>query len=248
MLFILAFTSGIFTILSPCIWHVLPLILSANLEGSKRYSAGISLGISFTFGIFVLLFNYLVRLIPVDSLGFRYFSLAFVFVFGLILLIRPLSEFVETLLSRFTSMIKINISKTPGFFRGIATGAGLSFLWSPCAGPILIAISSVGATQELSLATVFFALSYSLGVSVPLFVITILGHTLSNQLKRFTKYTKNMNQITGAIFIMTAFMIYFGVGEKIEAYMVERYPVFSNLTNILENSPTVTKEINKLQK
>ncbi len=247
MLFALAFISGTFTVLSPCIWHVLPLLLTSNIGGSKKYALGLALGVSMTFGAFILLFNYIIKLFPFDPVAFKNFSVIFILTFGIILLVRPLSEFIETLLSKVTSRFNINISKTPGFRRGFIAGAGMSFLWSPCAGPILVAISSVGATQNLSASILLFTLCYVLGVAIPLFIITVVGTKLTGTVKNITKYTKNTNQITGIIFILTAIAIYTGFGQRLENYLVEKIPNYYNIILFVENNDRTVGEIQKLK-
>lgn len=247
MLFGLAFFSGLFTVLSPCIWHVLPLILTSNIGGNKKYAMGLSLGVSATFGLFMLFFSYLVKLIPIEASVFRNFSIIFIFSFGIVLLIKPLTDLLETVLSKFTSKFNIKVSKEPGFKRGFISGAGMSFLWSPCAGPILITISTIGAMQKVDLFVVLFTLLYVLGIAIPLFIITLLGAKLTYLTQKISKFTKNTNQITGAVFIITAFLMYSELGSKIEYYVISKYPAYYKYVYFLENNDRTLNELNKLR-
>src|SRR5262249_59909688 len=54
ILLVFAFVSGLLTILAPCIWPLLPIVLSSSSTGGKRKPLGITLGIIASFACLTL--------------------------------------------------------------------------------------------------------------------------------------------------------------------------------------------------
>ena len=172
----LAFLSGIITILAPCIWPLLPILLSASTLSGKRRPLGIVTGIITSFTLFTLFLSYLLHILPIPPDLFRNLAALIIILFGLSLVVpflsRKLEGFVSGLIGRFGS----SIGKKPGegFLGGYGTGILLGLLWSPCAGPILAAVATFAATRSVTLEVVGITLAFGLGVAIPLFVIATL--------------------------------------------------------------------------
>src|SRR3989338_4570796 len=90
-----AFISGLVTILAPCIWPLLPIILSATATGGKRKPFGITLGIMASFAFFTLMLSYIVKIIPFDPNLLRFFAVVVIGFFGLTLILPGLNKIVE---------------------------------------------------------------------------------------------------------------------------------------------------------
>jgi len=62
----LAFLEGLALIVSPCILPVLPLVLTASVEGGKRRPYGIIIGFVSAFTVFALLSRKIVAVLGID--------------------------------------------------------------------------------------------------------------------------------------------------------------------------------------
>src|SRR3990167_2894642 len=102
ILLVFAFVSGLITILAPCIWPLLPIILSATATGGHRKPLGITLGIIISFGIFTLTISYLVKLLSFDPNILRLFAVIIIGLLGFTLLIPKLSSILEGYVSRLS--------------------------------------------------------------------------------------------------------------------------------------------------
>ncbi|HEV2874541.1 MAG TPA: hypothetical protein VGW14_05275, partial [Thermoleophilaceae bacterium] len=124
LLVLFAFVAGAGTALSPCVLPVLPALLASAGSGGRRRPLGVIAGLSATIAVLVLL-------------GF-----------GLALLVPRLAARLEAPLSRLARFGPRG--RGEGFWSGLVVGAGLGFVYAPCAGPILAAVVSVSATQGAS--------------------------------------------------------------------------------------------------
>src|SRR5579872_3931950 len=177
LLLLFAFLSGLVTIAAPCIWPLLPIILSATSVGGHRKPLGITIGIVISFGILTLFLSSLIAIIPFNANVLRIFAVVIITLLGLTLLIPKFSGVLETFVSRLSGKLHIQNTST-GFWSGIGTGLALGVVWSPCAGPILATIAALAATQKISLELVLVTFFYSLGVGIPLFLFATAGRLL----------------------------------------------------------------------
>ncbi len=77
MIFLLgfAFLAGLVTILAPCIWPLLPIVLSSAVGGKDhKRPLGITLGIMSSFTFFTLAISYLVKIFHLDPNILRLFA------------------------------------------------------------------------------------------------------------------------------------------------------------------------------
>src|SRR3989338_7477937 len=135
VLLLFAFVSGLITILAPCIWPLLPIILSSTTTGGKAKPLGITLGIITSFAFFTLTISYIVKVIPFDPNILRLFAVVVISLLGLTLVIPRLTQIFEGLVSRLSSSVgtRAKQSQSEGFKGGFITGLALGLVWSPCA-------------------------------------------------------------------------------------------------------------------
>src|SRR3989344_1083099 len=103
VLLLFAFVSGLVTILAPCIWPLLPIVLSSTTAGGKSKPLGITLGIVTSFAFFTLTISYIVKIIPFDPNILRLFAVLVIGFLGLTLIVPKLTQIIEGWVSRFSA-------------------------------------------------------------------------------------------------------------------------------------------------
>src|SRR3990167_10517981 len=124
VLLLFAFLSGLVTIAAPCIWPLLPIILSSSILGrDHRRPLGITIGILVSFGILTITISYLVSVFRFDPNILRYVAVGVLLFFGLTMAISPLTRIVEGWVSRFAGRMGVfGKTNSNGFFPGLITG------------------------------------------------------------------------------------------------------------------------------
>src|SRR3984885_15101004 len=138
----LALVEGLGLIASPCILPILPIMLAASLDGGKARPLGIITGFIGAFTAFALLSRQLLTALHADPEIVRNVALGLLVLFGLIMLSKKLSDKllgVTQGLANFGQNISSRFDRNPGYFSGVAIGALIGLIWTPCAGPILAA-------------------------------------------------------------------------------------------------------------
>ena len=251
ILLIFAFISGLVTILAPCVWPILPIILSSSSSGGHRKPLGITLGIMASFALFTLTISYIVKIIPFDPEILRLFAVFVIGFLGLALVIPQLTLFLEGFVSKLSSKFA-PVSSNPteqnsGFWSGFITGSSLGLVWSPCAGPILASIATLAATRSVNAQIVLVTLVYVTGIGIPLFIFATIGRNIVTKTKLLSPYTARIQQFFGAVMILTAISIATGYDRVLQAKLLDAVPAYSNFLYKLEGNPDVKKQLDQLK-
>ena len=219
LLVLFAFIAGAATALSPCVLPVLPIALAAGVTGGRRRPLGVvtGLALSFTFAIIALVYVISALGLPDDLL--RTFAIAVLLVFGLSLLVPPAAARIEAWLSRFAT--RAPAVTGDGFGSGLLVGAGLGFVYAPCAGPILAGVITVSASQPFTGGRLVVALAYGLGSAVVLYALMLGGRRVTSRLaRRSTAFQAAM----GAVMVLVAVAMFANLDTRFETKIATGLP------------------------
>lgn len=248
ILLLFAFLSGLITIFAPCIWPLLPIILSASTSGGHKKPLGITLGIVLSFAVITLTISYIVKVIPFDPEVLRYVAVGIIGFLGLTLLIPALSQKLEGAVSRLSGkMGGVSDPKKTGFWSGFVTGFALGIVWTPCAGPILATIATLAATQAVNFQVVLVTIVYVIGVGIPLFIFATAGKALFTKSRMLSKYTGQVQQVFGVVMILTAISIATGYDKTLQTKLLDAFPSYGSFINQLESNDRVKDELDALK-
>lgn len=246
LLLFFAFLAGVVTILAPCMWPMLPIVLSSTVKGTDhKRPLGITIGVMASFAVFTLSVSYLVRAFHFDPNILRIFAVVVIIFLGLTLIIPALSQIVEGLVSRLTSKLGLQQQKGSDFKSGLFTGLTLGVIWSPCGGPILAAIATLAATGMVNVQVILVTIAYVSGVGLPLFLFTYGGQRIVTRTRFVSLYTRKIQQLFGVIMILTAIAIYFNYDKVLQLKLLNAFPAIG--LNGFEKSTIVRQQLDVLK-
>ncbi len=243
-----AFLAGLVTILAPCIWPVLPIVLSSSLasKGHQR-PLGITLGIMLSFTIFTLSVSFLIRMFHIDPNILRIIAVIVIAFLGITMLVPALNGKFEVMVSRLAGLFGQNTNTGSGFLPGFITGLSLGIVWSPCAGPILATIAALAATGQVSLDVIFVTLAYVIGVGIPLFAFAYGGQLVVLKTRGISQFTGRIQQIFGVIMILAAVAIYTNYDQALQLQLLNKFPGLNTALNGFETSSRVKTQLDVLR-
>lgn len=244
ILIVYSFIAGLVTILSPCILPLLPIILSSGVTGSKRRPLGVIIGFIISFTLATLVLASIVKLTGISADSLRFFAIAILFLFGLVLLIPSLQKVWEQIISRFVSSSPTTTRS--GFSGGILIGLSLGIVWTPCVGPILATIITLAATSTITSSTVLITASYAVGTAIPLFLIMQGSTRLLTHFTWFKTHSRLIQQFFGAFMILTALMLQFQLDRRFQTYILTTFPNYGTGLTQIEDTETVRESLNTL--
>ena len=230
-----AFVAGIVTALSPCVLPVLPIVLAGGATGGSRRPFAVVAGLVVSFTVFSLTAATLLTALGLPDDLLRNLAIAVVVVVGLGLLWPRLGD----LLGRpFYALARRPPSDTGG---GFVLGLSLGLLFTPCAGPVIAAVATVAATQDLTLSAFAITLAYGLGAG-----LVLLGFALAARrglsLPGARAHAPAIRRALGAAVLAVAVLMVLGVDKKLQT----RVPEYTRSLQGLEESAAAQGELEDL--
>lgn len=249
VLYGVAFISGLFTILAPCIWPLLPIVLADVTQSkSKRRPFGITAGVALSYAFFTLAISALESSFGLNPNVLRKLAVIVLLVIGILMVIPALSRRMEASISRLSGRFGgLGKNQRSDFRGGFITGVVLGIVWSPCSGPILASVAVLAGSNKVSLQTVIVTLFYVLGVSIPLFGFAVGGQKLLAKSRFMSKHTGRIQIVSGMVMILTAVAIYTNYDKTLEANLLSAAPSYTNALTSIERTTSVTKALAKLK-
>ncbi|MGE5280090.1 MAG: cytochrome c biogenesis protein DipZ [Deltaproteobacteria bacterium] len=243
-----AFIAGFITILSPCIWPILPIVLSASSAGGRQRPSGITLGLMTSFTLFTLSVSYVERVFHVDPGLFRTLAVVLLGLLGFSMLFPSfggrLEDAINRLLAPFRSRLK---GRGTGFSAGYVMGFATGLVWAPCSGPILATVATLAAIQEVSTKVVLVTLAYVSGLGVPLFFFALAGSWFFERMRRLTPYTTRLQQAFGLVTIAAAVLIYTNYDKALQLKVLDLFPSYGGFISRFEDNARVSRQLDALE-
>lgn len=258
-LIVVGVVAGFLAGISPCILPVLPVVLVAGAasaqgaeplgqgagqpaaDGPRRSVAGAGLarplaviaGLVVSFSIVVLAGSALLSLLHLPQDFLRDVGIVLLVVVGLSYLIPWLGALVERPFARLGR-------RRPGAgLGGFVLGLALGVLYVPCAGPVLAALTVIGATRRVGLGAVILTAAFAVGTAVPLLAVAMAGGQLSGRIGAIRRRAPEVRRIGGVVLVVMAAAIavnaFAGLQRLVPGY-----------TSALQGSAKVRKQLSTL--
>ncbi len=192
---------------TPSLQHP-PERLSA--AAGRRHALAVVAGLALSFGFFTLVGTWLLDALhlPLDTL--RWLGILVVGAVGLGLLVPAVGLVLERPFAR------LGVGKPRSDRGGFLLGASLGLVFVPCAGPVLAAISAVGAQRRFGLSAVVLTVAFAAGVAVPLGVFALAGRGLLTRIGAVRRHSETVRRVAGAVLVVTALALAFNVTDGVQ--------------------------------
>ena len=222
-LILIGLLSGIVTGLSPCILPVLPAVLATSVIPAGLLKPGqeppppdrlrpfiVIGGLVTSFAVFTLIGGSLLNALGLPADLLRNIGIASMLVVGVGFLIPAVGHLLERPFARFST---VGPRKSGSAFLFGAT-FGLAFV--PCAGPVLATITVLAATNQVQAGLIALTIAFSVGVAIPLLAFALAGQQMTSRISAVRSHMPALRRATGAILIVTALAVFFGVSDQIQ--------------------------------
>jgi len=226
----LSYIAGILTLLNPCTFPLIPILLSSTWQRNQFGPIILIFGLSFTFIImgFALATSQMVLGMEIKKL--RLVSVLLLLIIGIFLVHKPLQSFLRQSVNTVSMILRQRFS--PLFVKrlpyekmviNLLIGVLLGFIWFPCTGPTLsLALSLASRGDYFGQATLLMTL-YSLGITTPLIGLSYASKRYL--LKReFLKHGQSGRKWIGISLIVISILILTGCDKAVETWAISHSP------------------------
>ena len=124
----LAWVAGVLSILSPCVWPLVPIVMTSASGQHKWGALYLALGLSTSFALAGGVLTWVLLNLGLDPETLRWVSAALMLVIGFILVSKPLANWVSLKLSKMSSRLNfVNTEKAEQRFGQFGVGLLLKF-------------------------------------------------------------------------------------------------------------------------
>lgn len=219
----ISFIAGVLTILAPCVFTLLPVILGGSLTGkSWKKPLTIITSLSVSIFVFTLILKSSTLLINIHPDFWKYISGGIILVFGIFTLFPDLWGKINLSLGLSTSSDKLmnKAAKKRSFIGDILLGASLGPVFSSCSPTYAIIIATI---LPLDLFTgVVNLLAYILGLALVLIIVSIFGQKVIKNAKWAVNPNGLFKRVIGVIFIIIGISIFTGFDKKFETFLLDQ--------------------------
>ncbi len=242
-LIVVAAIAGLATFLSPCVLPVLPVVAAASATGGRRRPVGVAVGLAVAFVVFTLTASRVLAALGLPQDLLQNAAIVMLAVVGVALLVPAAGEWLGRLFVPLSALAGGRLARGDGFWSGVALGAGLALVWTPCAGPILAAVTVLSAQQKVSLDLVLITVAYAAGATLPLFGIALAGNRGAARLASLRRGGgMRLRRIAGVVLIASAWLFTTSIPTQLAAGA----PSYVTGLQSVERSATVSHDLRSL--
>jgi cytochrome c biogenesis protein CcdA/thiol-disulfide isomerase/thioredoxin len=243
---VVGFVAGVIAGISPCILPVLPVVLVAGAAGPgavppaervpetedsaapasergtfgrsehifrRRRAVAVVAGLVVSFSIVTLAGSALLTALDLPQDLLHNLGIVALGLLGAGLLVPSLGQLLERPFTRLQGHQPTG--RTSGFVLGLALGT----VFVPCAGPVLAAISVIGATHHVSTWGVLLTVAFAAGAALPLLVVALAGSQLVERTRSLRRSSVGIRRIGGIVLIAMALAIGFNWTDGLQRYL-----------------------------
>ncbi|WP_084138626.1 cytochrome c biogenesis CcdA family protein [Halalkalibacter okhensis] len=222
---LVAFTAGLLSFLSPCVFPLLPAYISTLTGSTVSDKVNVNKKLVFTRSIsFILGFSIIFVLLGVSAsfIGQMFMENRNIVekISGLLIIIFGL-QMVGLLQLKFLMREKrIHMqSKRAGAGPSFLIGMAFAFGWSPCVGVVLSSILLLAASHETVSSGVILLSVYSLGLGIPFLMVSILVTYSLKVVRNINSILPKLSVVNGWILIGLGLLLFTGQFQRISAWL-----------------------------
>lgn len=232
--FIVAFTAGVLSFLSPCVFPLIPayvahltgsLVKDNRIETEKKLllirSMSFILGFSIVFVVLGASASLIGQLFAENRELIMKVSGLLIIVFGL-----QMARVLNLRLLMREAKWEVKPTARKGFASSLLTGIAFGTGWSPCVGLALGAILSLATSSETMYTGMLLLFVYSLGLGVPFLIISFILRSSLGVVKKLNRIVPTLSVINGWILVAMGILLFTGQMQKLSAWL-SQFTTFS---------------------
>lgn len=221
----LALLAGALGILSPCVWPLVPVVISSTATGGKRGALMLALGLGASFAVAGTALTFLLLNLGLDPVLFRYVAAVLLLVVGTTLIAKPLADWLTLKLSLLTGRLEIGGGSGTGAAAQFVVGALLGLVWLPCIGPTLgaaVALASIGQDMVMAFIVMF---AFGIGTAGMLLIAGLLSGAALNRMRPgLLQGAERGKRLLGWLLLILGIMVLSGIDKVLEAWALSILP------------------------
>lgn len=223
----LAFIAGALGIMSPCVWPLVPVVMSSAATSGRSGPWFLALGLASAFALAGTLLTFIMLNLGLHPDVLRYLAAAMLILVALVLLIKPLESWISLRLSLLSSRFNTGAGGAGSSIGQFGVGALLGLVWLPCVGPTLgaaIALASMGESMGMAFIVMF---TFGIGTAaVLLFAGLASTHLLNRWRPGMLENATRGKKWLGVLLLTLGLLVLTGFDKVLETWALNLLPAW----------------------
>ena len=222
----LALVAGVLSILSPCVWPLVPIVMGSAASAGRAGPLALAAGLSLSFALAGTLLSFALVSLALDPELFRYIAATMLVLVSIPLLIPKAGYWVNIKLSRFSAGISIaDPAAASTWATQFGVGMLLGLVWLPCVGPTLGAAIALASLGQKFLQSFLVMLAFGIGTAAALSAAGLLSARVLNSLRpQLLARAGSGKAWLGAALLALGLLVLSGLDKHLEAWAVNWLP------------------------
>ncbi|TMP79391.1 cytochrome C biogenesis protein [Pseudoalteromonas phenolica] len=221
----LALMAGVLSILSPCVWPLVPIVMASSSNSGKKGQFALALGLSVAFALAGGVLTFILFSLGLSPEVLRWLGAVMLVLMGLSLLFPKVANWLSLVLTKLTPEQQTQQGEQDGAFNQFMIGMMLGLVWLPCVGPTLgaaIALASLG--QDLLMASSVLFL-FGLGTASALIITSIISTSVLQKFRpNVFSNVEKLKKLLGMLLLILAIMVITGFDKTLETIALNYLP------------------------
>ena len=225
LLFIVAFISGVLTVLAPCILPLLPVIVGGSITGGvdRRRAYVVSASLAISVILFTLALKVSTAFIGIPQEVWQWVSGGILVLLGIATVFPALWERLPLL---NTLSVGSNRVMSTGYMKqsiagDVLVGAALGPVFTTCSPTYFVILATVLPAGFLM--GFVDLLSYTAGLTLTLLLVALIGQRLVDRLGLASDPRGWFRRVMGVLFIFIGIMIFTGAQKSVEIWLLDHF-------------------------
>jgi len=220
---LISFLAGILTVLAPCVFTLLPVILGGSLTGQSWKKPLVIIGsLSVSIFVFSLALKASTLLIDIPAEFWRYVSGGILIVFGMLTIFPEIWGWINVKLKLSDQSDKLlhKGAAKSSLVGDILVGAALGPVFSSCSPTYAVIIATI--LPQDPIVGVINLIAYTLGLALILALISIFGQRLIKRAKWAVNPDGIFKKVLGIVFLVVGLAIFIGLDKRFETFLLDQ--------------------------
>lgn len=222
----LAFAAGVLSVLSPCVWPLVPIVMGSAAGAGRTGPLALAAGLSLAFALAGTVLSFALVSLGLDPELFRYVAATLLVVVALALVVPRFGQWLNVSLSRLTAGLDTHGSAAgDGWAAQFMVGLLLGLVWLPCVGPTLGAAIALASLGQQFLHSFIVMLSFGIGTALTLLAAGVASVGVLRRLRPTLLAAAGAGKRwLGWALLVLAALVLSGFDKRLEAWAVNWLP------------------------
>lgn len=222
----LALLAGALSVLSPCVWPLVPIVMGSAAGAGRSGPFALAAGLSVAFALAGTALSFALVSLGLDPELFRIVAAWLLLVVALPLLVPRAGLWLNRALARFTAGVDTARAGSGASWQGqFGVGLLLGLVWLPCVGPTLGAAIALASLGQQMLQAFAVMLAFGIGTAA---VLLAAGFASAGVLRRvrpgLLAGAGAGRRLLGWTLLALGLLVLLGIDKRIEAWALGWLP------------------------